>query len=227
MKIEAGINTSIHRAPVVVSEGGPPLPPLPKSLGDVSPIALSLSEVPQLAALFGKNGKIERLRRKLNYLKNKKCKVVPARGTIACVDDRETVYLGVEFLEGYQGHDDILAGIMAHEWGHASALKPSQNELDAMNWTEIFETRKAHEALADYIAGRLLALLGRAPEGLMRFLEEHQTGGETQKYYDAKTRGKIIWAGYQREKELAELSSGLFPRKVYSNHHHGRIIDIV
>ena len=228
MRIETGINLNLNRrSPVVTPPPGSPVPTTAnKSLGDITPVALSLSQIPQLAALFGQYGKVGRLERRLNYLKNKACKVVPAHGTIACIDDDDIVYLGIEFLREHINDDEVLAGVLAHEWGHSCARKPSQSELNEMSWEEIFRVRKEHENLADYTAGRLLALLGYTPQGIIDFLKKHQTGGETAKYHNAETRGKIILAGFKREKELGGLASSLFPRQVYANHYHARLIDI-
>lgn len=227
MRIETNINLNLNRqAPVLYS---PPTlgSPAQKTLGDVSPIAIGMNQLPYLAALFGDTGKVGRLKKRLNYLKDKKCKVVPARGTIACIDDEDTVYLGIEFLREHMNDDEVLAGVMAHEWGHACARKPHQSTLNRLDWPEIFRLRKAHETLADYMAGRLLALLGLTPKGIVAYLKKHQVGPETAKYHNADTRAKIILAGFKREKEIGSLSQSLFPRQVYANHYHGRLIDIV
>lgn len=229
MKIEAGINLNLNRrSPTIDPSVGSPLPTTAnKSLGDIIPVRLNLSQASYLAAAFGQAGKIRRLQDRLNYLKNKKCKVVPAKGTIACIDDEDIVYLGIEFLREHLDDDDVLAGVLAHEWGHACAKKPNQADLNRMTWDQIFKLRKEHENLADYTAGRLLALLGLKPDGIIDFLNQVQKGGETAKYHAPDTRAKIILAGYQREKELGGLATSLFPRQVYANHYHARLIDIV
>lgn len=227
MRIETGINTSIRQAPVIVPGGSTPTRPLPKTLGDVAPIRLNLADLPpQIAALFDPNSKIERLKRKLNYLKNKNCRVVPARGTIACIDGQDTVYLGVDFVTEYQNDTETLAGVMAHEWGHAAARKPSQNQLDSLTWPELNAMRKEHEALADYIAGRLLALLDYNPNGLIALLRKHHKI-ENHKYYSMETRARLITYGFEREKELKQLAQDIFPKQVYANHYHSRLIEIV
>lgn len=228
MRIETGINLNLQRSSVTFPPLGAPSPAVSqKSLGDVTPVAVSMGQIPALAALFSQSGKVGRLARRLNYLKNKKCRVVPAKGTIACIDDEDVVYVGIDFLREHLEDDEVLAGVLAHEWGHACARKPRQSDLNKMPWDEIFKLRKAHEVLADYTAGRLLALLGLTPRGIVDFLKREQKGPESAKYYDADTRGKIILSGFKREKELGSFSQTLFPRQVYANHHHGRLIDIV
>lgn len=196
-----------------------------KTLGETPPVLLSLSEIGNLASLFAASGMIGRLRKKLNYLKKKKCKVVPAKGTIACVDDEDTVFLGVDFLEKYQDDEETLAGVLAHEWGHACALKPNDEELQKMSWNQIFETRKSHEVLADEISGRLLYMMGYTTKGITRFLSR-QKDTHNLKYHDNKTRIKIIEGGFNAEKNKGRLARELFKKNSYKNEYDSVLLDI-
>lgn len=198
-----------------------------KSLGEAPPIILSVKEIGSLAALFAPGGLVSKLKRRLNHLKRKNCQVTPAKGTIACVDGNDLIYLGVEFLQEFQEFEDIIAGVMAHEWGHTCAAhRPGGSEIQHLNWDEIFELRRAHETLADEISGRLLSLMGYQPDNLIWFLLR---GKKTHnlKYHDPETRAQIILHGFHDEERKAGLANQIFPRSVYTNLYHSRFVDEV
>ena len=226
MRIEGSNSamTNLRNAPKV--EGGSAGTALesPKSLGELPPTAVALEEAGQLAELFAPGGMVSRLKRRLNKLKGKKCRVTPAKGTIACIDGHDLVYLGLEFLHEFRGREDVIAGVMAHEWGHACAEKPSEEEIQSLNWNQIFEMRRAHEVLADEISGRMLALLGYEPDGLIEFLlREKDT--HNLKYHAPFVRSEIIRRGFQDEKRKITLAADLFPNSTYSNHYKSKLID--
>lgn len=197
-----------------------------KSIGETPPKIVDLNSLGTLAALFGRGGTVSKLKRRLNKLKGKRCKVVPAVGTIACVDDNDIVYLGVGFLQEYAGVEDVLAGVMAHEWGHASALKPRPHDLSQLNWDEIFELRRAHEVLADEQSGRLLALMGKRPDKFIAFLLRDRNRTHNLKYHDPETRAAVIKQGFEGEMRKIKLANDLFPSSQgYRNHYHSPLLD--
>ncbi|MBF0106901.1 MAG: hypothetical protein HQM16_16435 [Deltaproteobacteria bacterium] len=228
MRIDAASTalTDLKNAPRVSSGQAAQTTEAPKTIGETPPTIVSLSEIGNLAALFSKGGIVSKLKRRLNKLKNKKCRVTPAKGTIACVDADDLVYLGVEFLEEFQNQEDVLAGVMAHEWGHACALKPPTGEMNKLNWNQIFELRRAHEVLADEVSGRMLALMDLKPDGLVNFLLQKTKGTHNLKYHDPETRAEIIKKGFEEEKRKINLAKDLFPSsRGYRNHFHSKIID--
>lgn len=216
---------NLRNAPKVNSGGSAETAAPAKSIGETPPTIVSLAEIGTLAALFSKGGTVSKLRRRLNKLKRKNCRVTPALGTIACVDANDLVYLGVEFLREYHDQEDVLAGVMAHEWGHTCAEKPTQKEMNILNWDQIFELRKSHEVLADEISGRMLALMGYKPDGLIKFLTEKLKDTHNLKYHDKKTRAQIILGGYKDEQRKIKLAGELFPQTGYANNYHSKIID--
>lgn len=217
---------SISRGAPVIVPGSSGQVVAKKSLGETPPVLLDLNSIGRLAAHFAAGGIIERLKRRLNHLKNKKCRVVPAKGTTACIDDKDLVYLGVEFLAQYEGDVETLAGVLAHEWGHSCALKPTSDEIQELNWDEIFELRRSHETLADEICGRLLFLMGYSPEGVIRFL---QKGKQTHnlKYHDTGIREQVIRYGFESEKRKSQLARQLFPNSTYDNNYSSTLLDII
>lgn len=228
MRVDSLTSTGSHlilRKQAEVARGSQNEGPVQKTLGETPPIKLSLGEIGALASLFAPSGLVGRIKKRLNYLKKKKCKVVPAKGTTACIDNDDIVYLGVEFLEAYQDDPETLAGVMAHEWGHACAVKPEQEHLNEMNWNEIFDLRRAHETLADEISGRLLCLMGYSPEGLIKFLKK---GKDTHnlKYHHADLRAKVVRYGFEAEKRKKSLARDLFPGNGYKNDYDTILLDI-
>lgn len=228
MRVDSLISTGsqlILRSPTVQERRGVQGKEV-KTLGETPPVVLDLSEIGKLATLFAPGGIVERLRRRLNHLKQKKCKIVPAKGTVACVDDNDVVYLGVEFLERYQNERETLAGVLAHEWGHACALKPDREDLEKLNWNQIFDLRRAHETLADETSGRLLFLMGYKPDGVVQFLKKGKSTHNL-KYHHPEIREQIILYGFASEKRKSELAKQLFPNSTYDNVYSSVLLDIV
>ena len=102
-----------------------------KLLGEPLPVAVDPKTLPpEIAAMFAKGGMLERIREKLSRIakfKDKKKrggKFIPAKGTIASVDEDDNVYVGVDFLMGFGNNEDLIAGILAHEWGHMMSDLP-------------------------------------------------------------------------------------------------------
>lgn len=227
MRVESLTSTGTHLvlSSPTIRGGGSVRGTEQKTLGETPPVKLDLKQIGALSAMFGKTGLVSRLKKRLNYLKNKKCVVVPANGTTACVDDEDVVYLGVDFLKKYRGEEETIAGVMAHEWGHACAMKPDRDSLQKLNWNRIFELRRAHETLADEIAGRLLFLLGYTAKGLVRFLME---GGETHnlKYHVPEIRARVVRYGFEAEKRKASLARQIFSGSTYKSKYHSFLLDI-
>lgn len=228
MRIEGSNSalTNLRNAPKVGARSSAGTANARKSLGETPPIQVPFELLSdELAELFAPGGKVSKLKRRLNKLKNKKCQVVPAHGTIACIDANDLVYLGVEFLHQFRDQEDVLAGVMAHEWGHSCALKPEESHIQQMNWDEIFELRRAHETLADELSGRLMALMGYAPDSLIEFLLCTGKGTHNLKYHDPATRADIIRNGHREELRKIELARDICPATVYNNNYNKRIID--
>lgn len=223
--------TNLRNAPKVNS-GGPTQEGSPnKSIGETPPTILPLDKAgPIIQGLFSQGGPISKLLRKLNHLKKdklkKKLRATPALGTIACVDDDGLIYLGKEFLEKYHDQEDVLAGVMGHETGHACAVKPKQEDLNEMNWNELFAERKSHEVLADEISGRLLAMMDYPLENFLHFLTETTKGTHNLKYHDSQVRAQIVKNGYQAEKRKKDFAKDLFPGDSnFKNHYQYKLID--
>lgn len=229
MKVEGLTSTGTHlilRGIPTIRPGGTVEGSEQKTLGEIPPVVLSLEEIGALAALFSPTGFLSRLKRRLNHLKNKKCRLVPARGTTACIDDNDIVYVGVDFLSRHLEDEDTVAGVLAHEWGHSCALKPPREELQTLNWDQIFELRRAHETLADEISGRLLFQMGYTTDGIVDFLTGEKGETHNYKYHAPEIRAQVIRYGYEAEKRKADLARQLFPKSQLSREYDSILLDI-
>lgn len=228
MRIEGSNSamTNLKNAPRVSGGRATPAGEVPKGIGETPPRIVPLSQIGELAALFARGGTVSKLKRRLNKLKGKNCRVTPAKGTIACVDANDLVYLGVDFLKEYQDNEDVIAGVMAHEWGHTCASKPTEEELKNLNWNQIFELRRAHEVLADEICGRLLAMMDYDIDRFIAFLTRKTGGTHTLKYHDSNVRANIVRYGFEDEKKKINLAREIFPTTSgYRNFYQFKLID--
>lgn len=182
--------------------------PLPKV---VDPAFLS----PEIANLFAQFGVLRRIQNKLSTLSRRRGGlIVPAKGTIACVDDDNNIYMGVEFLESHKGEEDLLAGIMAHEWGHIVSDLPRNSDWSHVSWDELFAIRREEESFADAYAGRMLYKMGYAVTRFANFLEElrkFESRLQTHKYYNPALRAEIVRQAFAAEMRTADSARKLFP----------------
>src|SRR3989338_8507123 len=172
---------------------------------------------PEIAAMFASGGVLERIRSKLGTLTRKKGKkLVPAHNTIACVDDDDTLYVGVEFLEQFGSDEALLAGILAHEWGHMMSDLPRDVDWNGLTWDQLFEIRRDEEAFADGFAGRVLFLMGYPAEPMIAFLEKLEKKRNpklpTLKYHNTATRKAILKEAHATEQRAVEVARKLFFR---------------
>lgn len=205
-----------------------------KHFGEPIPDVADIRKNPLMLDLFSRLGMLARLQRKLNTFSRKKGRIVPAKKTIACAlraceetDGQDVVFAGVEFLETYQGEEETIAGVLAHEWGHLLSDWTEGLDPDAMSWEEIFEMRKDEEASADAYAGKLLFQMGYSTKGMIRFLDKIQKK-ECIKYHSPGTRAEIIRRAFEetrrKRNQMVNLRS-LFPA-ITSNPFTARLIAV-
>jgi hypothetical protein len=211
--------SSSSGAPQVPAEGAQR-----KTLGEVPPIVVSLADFPELVALFTHYGAVQKARRKLRLLSGKDGKVLLAKNTVGAADNKGNVYLGVEFLQEHGGNDSLLSAVMAHEWGHLISNTSKHGNLDHLTWDEIFLLRREEEAAADVFCGRMLAMMGYAPDAIIDFLMKAEKGNDTLKYYAAPIRGAIIQEAHRLHAQRDELTRKLFKKSIYPNPYTSRLI---
>ena len=113
---------------------------------------------------------------------------------------------------------------MAHEWGHLISNTSQHGNLDHLNWDEIFKLRREEEAAADVFCGRMLAMMGYAPDAIIDFLMKAETGNDTVKYYAAPIRGAMIQEAHRLHSQRTDLTRKLFKKSIYPNPYTSRII---
>lgn len=225
-RVETGLLSLPPRWMSRVGEGGRPLathPEVRKALGEPVPkLADPALLAPKIAAMFRKGGLLDRIRRKLATVSRKRGgNILAAHNTIAAVDEEDNVYVGVEFLEACEGDEAVIAGILAHEWGHMVSELPRGVDWSHLSWEELFELRREEEAGADAYAGRALYQLGYEVTPLAEFLTRLEKNRRTRrqmktlKYYDVETRAAILHAAHAAERRVEESARKLLTSPGY------------
>lgn len=196
-------------------QAGSPEAELRKLLGEPLPKTIDPRDLPRdLAALFATYGMLAKIKKKLEWISRRKGnRIIPAKNTIACVDDQDNIYMGVDFLERHHADEDLVAGIMAHEWGHMLSELAPGTDLSHLNWDELFELRRDEEAAADAFAGRALFQMGYEIERMIEFiknLDKIDRKLKTQKYHSPELRARILRQAFQAQKNAVDQIRKLF-----------------
>lgn len=194
---------------------GNPESEMRKLLGEPLPRPVDPKDLsPELAALFAAYGMLQKIKRKLEWVSRRRGnKIIPAENTIACVDDEDNIYMGVDFLEKNIDNEALIAGIMGHEWGHMLSELAPGTDLSHLNWDELFELRREEEGAADAFAGRALYLMGYEIDKMIAFfknMEKIDKKVNTHKYHPPKVREEILRQAYQAQVRAVEQINKLF-----------------
>lgn len=192
-----------------------------KILGEPIPRILEQSTLrPEIAAFFASGGLLERLRKKLSIFSRKKGgKIFPAKGTIASVDEDDNLYVGVDFLEQFGENEELIAGILAHEWGHMMSDLPRHVDWSHLTFDQLHAMRRDEEGDADGFAGRAMFLMGFSVEPLVEFLDKLDRQKKMKKYanelachkyHNNATRAAILRESYAAEERAFETAKRIF-----------------
>lgn len=188
-----------------------------KILGEPIPQLVDATKLPpDIAKYFAPMGMLNRIKRKLSLLTRKKGgKILPARNTIASVDEDDNIYVGVDFLEKHGEDEALIAGILAHEWGHMLSDLPKGIDWSHLNWDELFAIRRDEEGDADGFAGRAMFLMGYSPEDMIAFLKDNDDKRKkknlpSHKYHNHATRAAILRESYEAERRAMEVAKKIF-----------------
>ena len=188
-----------------------------KILGEPLPQIVDPKDVPpEIMAMFTSGGLLERLRKKLSIISRKRGrKILPAKGTIASVDEQDNLYVGVDFLEQYGKDEELVAGILAHEWGHMLSDLPKGIDWSHLNYDELHALRRDEEADADGFAGRALFLMGCSPDPMIELLKKLDKKKKdaklpNHKYHNVATRNEILRQAWDAEMRAMEVARKLF-----------------
>ncbi len=187
-----------------------------KMLGEPIPqIADPKTIPPHISEMFEPGGLLDRMRRKLALISRKRGrKIIPARNTVASVDEDDNLYVGVDFLEKYGDNEALVAAVLAHEWGHMMSDLPKGIDWSRLSWDDLHAIRRDEEADADGFAGRALFLMGYKPDEMVKFLKELEKKRNKKipchKYHNTATRVEILKQSYEAEERAMEVARRLF-----------------
>ncbi|MBN1283697.1 MAG: hypothetical protein JXA24_08015 [Proteobacteria bacterium] len=185
---------------------------------------------PEVAAFFAPKGLLERLRKKLSLFSRKKGgKIIPARNTIASVDEDDNLYVGVDFLAQHGGDEELIAGIVAHEWGHMMSDLPKGVDWSHLSWDRLHAIRREEEGDADAFSGRVMFLMGYSVEPMIGFLEKIDRRKKEKrlpchKYHNFATRAAILREAFEAEKRAMKTAKRIFASRDGTGPKVGRII---
>ncbi|MFA4972761.1 MAG: hypothetical protein WC683_09115 [bacterium] len=202
-----------------------------KILGEPLPEVVDPSTLsPEIAGFFGARGLLERLRKKLSIFSRKKGgKIIPAKNTIASVDEDDNLYVGVDFLAQHGDDEELIAGIVAHEWGHMMSDLPKGVDWSHLTWDQLHAIRRDEEGDADAFAGRAMFLMGYSVEPMVEFLSSMDRRKKDKnlpchKYHNFATRAAIIRESFEAEERAMKTAKRIFASKDGTGPKVGRII---
>jgi len=199
-----------------------------KLLGEPIPQIVDPDDLsPELKTFFGAGGILERIRKKLAEISRRKSgrkkgkkggQILPAKNTIASVDDDDNIYVGVNFLQENLNNENIeglLAGILAHEWGHMMSDLPKGVNWSHMTWDQLHAIRRDEEGGADGFAGRAMCLMGYNMKPMIKFLSKNDKRRKEKKlpchkYHNHATRVAILEESFKAEENAIEVAKRLF-----------------
>lgn len=198
---------------------GSPEAELRKLLGEPVPKAVDPKNLPrELQALFATYGMLQKIKKKLEWIsKRKGGKIIPAENTIACIDGDDNLYMGVDFLLDNKNDEDLIAGIMSHEWGHLQSELTPGMDLSHLSWDDMHAVRREEEANADAFAGRSLYQMGYEVDQMIAFLENFtkiDKSVATQKYHSPQVRTEILRQAYAAQKRAMEQLNKMFGKSM-------------
>lgn len=201
---------------------GNPESELRKLMGEPLPKPVDLEDLsPELKALFATFGMLQKIKKKLEWISRRKGnKIIPAKNTVACVDADDNIYMGVDFLEQHHKDEDLIAGIMAHEWGHMMSEIAPGTDFSHLSWDELFEIRREEEAAADAFAGKALYQMNYEIDKLIEFFKNKDMIDKkinkkvtNFKYHPPEVREAIIRYAYNAQVKAVEQINKIFGNK--------------
>ncbi len=186
-----------------------------KNFGEKPPSPADISKDPELMKLFSQRGLVGWLEDKIKRASRHKGYIIPAEDITAMAmphipgkQDGNKVFLGTEFVRKNQSNPDLIAGVLAHEWGHLISDFLIGRNAEDMDWGRINELRREEESYADAYAGRLLYLIGHKPDDLIKHLAAHECCSP--KYFNFETRKAIILTAFNEQIRRQETAARIF-----------------
>lgn len=147
-----------------------------------------------------------------------------AKDTIAMIDGKGVIYVGVDFLAAHEDDTALVVGVLAHEVGHRPRRWAERKGETAKSKDELLQLCRLEETRADYFAGRALAAFGLdkdpvcalllaldvpdAPETAAAQPKKKQKNHE---YFPAKMRVEVIGEGFSDGRRQDSQKRAMFP----------------
>lgn len=133
-----------------------------------------------------------------------------AKGTIAMIDGRGTIYMGKNFLQQFKDKLEVPIGALAHEVGHRPQRWAEYKTEKRLTTAELQSLCRYEETRADLFAGRGMAEVGLSIEPMIQFLEDVEEGPHPE-YFPASMRAEVIREGYSEQKKRGATRRRLWP----------------
>lgn len=178
--------------------------------GKRKPDQLDLDEHPEVKELLAM---LDRYRKKFAVMAGdgeSDYRLQLAKGTIAMVDEKGTIFVGLPFLLQFETHPEVLIGAIAHEIGHRPQRWAEYKSQAMLTKEELDSLCRYEETRADLFAGQALAEMNISPEPMIQFLENIEEGPHPD-YFPATMRADVIREGYNSQKSLVSVRKKLWP----------------
>lgn len=180
--------------------------------GSVRPKALELAAFPHLAELMRV---LTRLKGRVASFvgdRDDEYSLVLSEGAGACVDKEGRIFLGEKLLQAGRDDPSLLVGVLAHEIGHRPKTWKRLRFGQGLSRADLTALARDEEAKADRVAGRVLAELGLAPDGLCNYLRRHgHFEKQPETYYPVNVRVEMIREAHEAQAERLREAKRLFP----------------
>lgn len=143
-----------------------------------------------------------------------------AKDTIAMIDQKGVIYVGVPFLDAHAGFTDnvagdtaVVVGVLAHEVGHRPRRWASYKAERPTEKSELEKLCRLEETRADYFAGRALAAFSLDVDPVCRFLlalSDPKAKG-AHEYFPAPLRVEVIKEGHADGRRKDAQTRSMFP----------------
>lgn len=136
-----------------------------------------------------------------------------AKDTIAMIDQRGVIYVGVSFLDEHEDNTALVVGVLAHEVGHRPKRWSSYKSERATSKEDLAKLCRLEETRADYFAGRALAAFALDVDPVCRFLialSDPKAKG-AHDYFPAPLRTEVIREGFADGRRQDAQKRSMFP----------------
>ena len=136
-----------------------------------------------------------------------------AQDTIAMIDAKGVIFMGLGFLKAHADHDDVVLGVLAHEVGHRPTRWAQLRATAPQSADDVARLSRLEETRADHFAGRAMAAFARSVEPMCALLMSLDAPGQNgmHDYFPATVRCEVIREGFEDGHRQDALKRSMFP----------------